>query len=97
MSKISQVVLVVSVVASICVSTAHADCRRASVCDEYGQNCRYQDVCDSALDLPSVGLNPLPVLPSVELKPLPSMELPPLGTSKCEYQQVNGQWQNICH
>jgi hypothetical protein len=97
MSKFSQIVLAVSVVASIFASTAYAECRRASVCDDYGQNCRYQDVCDSTIDLPSVGLNPLPALPSVELKPLPSMELPPLGTSKCEYQQVNGQWQNICH
>lgn len=77
--------------------TAHAECRRASVCDDYGQNCHYQDVCDNKLDLPSTGLNPLPSLPSIQLKPLPSMELPPLGTSKCDYQQVNGQWQNICY
>ena len=97
MSKFSQVVITVSVVASIFVSPAYAECRRAHVCDNYGQNCRYQDICDSTLDLPSVGLNPLPALPSMDLKPLPSMELPPLGTSKCEYKQVNGQWQNICY
>lgn len=97
MCKLSQVVFIISIVASIFASTARAECRRTSVCDNYGQNCRYQDVCDNKLDLPSIGLNPLPSLPSTELKPLPSIELPPLGTSKCEYHQVNGQWQNICH
>jgi hypothetical protein len=33
----------------------------------------------------------------MELKPLPSLALPPLGSSKCEYMQVNGRWQNVCH
>lgn len=75
---------------------AHAACHRAAICDDYGQNCQYRDVCDSTLDLPSVELDPLPPLPSVALKPLPSVGLPPLGTSNCQYMQVNGRWQNIC-
>jgi hypothetical protein len=95
MNKLIQLILAVSVTVAFSAN-AYAECRRAHVCDGYGQNCRYQDICDSKLDLPSVGLNPLPALPSVELKPLPSMNLPPLGTSKCEYKQVNGQWQNVC-
>jgi len=78
-------------------STVFAECRKSHVCDGNGQNCRYQDICSSTLDLPSVGLNPLPPLPTMELKPLPSLALPPLGTSRCEYMQVNGHWQNICH
>ena len=73
-----------------------AACRKSQVCDDYGNNCRVQDICGSTLDLPSVELAPLRPLPSMELKPLPSMELPPLGTSKCEYMQVNGHWQNVC-
>lgn len=73
-----------------------ARCRRAHVCDDYGMNCSYEDICDSALDLPSVDINPLPALPSMELKPLPSLDLPPLGTTECEYKQVNGRWQNVC-
>ncbi len=77
-------------------SAAHAECKRAHVCDNYGQNCSYRDICTSTLDLPSVGLNPLPSLPSMELMPLPSMQLPPLGTTRCEYKQVNGQWRNVC-
>jgi hypothetical protein len=81
---------------SLSTSNAFAECRRAHVCDNVGQNCRYQDICNSTLDLPSVGLNPLPALPSMELKPLPSMALPPLGTSKCDYVLVNGRWQNVC-
>ncbi len=78
-------------------AVAFAECRRSHVCDGNGQNCRYQDICSSNLDLPSIGLNPLPSLPPMELKPLPSIELPPLGTTRCEYLQVNGHWQNICH
>lgn len=77
-------------------SNAEAACRRAYVCGDNGMNCRYQDVCNNTLDLPSVGINPLPSLPSTRLKPLPSVGLPPLGTSHCEYMQVNGQWQNVC-
>lgn len=73
-----------------------AACRKSQVCDDYGNNCRVQDICDSTLDLPSVELAPLRPLPSMELKPLPSMDLPPLGTSKCEFMQVNGHWQNVC-
>ncbi len=75
---------------------AFAACHKAQVCDDYGQNCHVQDICDSSLDLPSVELPPLQPLPSTEIKPLPSMSLPPLGTSHCEYMQVNGRWQNIC-
>ena len=96
MVRFSRSALLATVAVSAFALPAHAECRRAHVCDSYGQNCRYQDICNSTLDLPSAGMNPLPALPSVELKPLPSMELPPLGTSKCEYKQVNGQWRNVC-
>ena len=95
MSIIKKSILVISV-NLILSATSYAECRRAHVCDDYGQNCRYMDICDDSLDLPSVDIDPLPSLPSTELKPLPSLELPPLGTSNCEYKQVNGRWQNIC-
>lgn len=77
-------------------SIAEGACRKAQVCDDYSMNCRVQDVCDSTLDLPSTGLAPLRPLPSTQLKPLPSVGLPPLGTTNCQYMQVNGRWQNIC-
>ena len=85
-------------VSFVCLTSlpALAQCRKSNVCDDYGQNCRAQDICDSTLDLPSTGLAPLTPLPSMELKPLPSMKLPPLGTSRCDYKQVNGRWQNVC-
>ena len=73
-----------------------AKCRKAQVCDDFGMNCRVKDICDNKLDLPSVGLAPLPPLPSTKLKPLPSVSLPPLGTTKCQFKQVNGKWKNIC-
>ena len=73
-----------------------ATCQKVQVCDDYGMNCQVRDICDSTMDLPSVGLAPLPPLPSMEVKPLPSMQLPPLGTSRCQQMQVNGHWQNVC-
>lgn len=73
-----------------------AVCQKAQICDDYGMNCQVRDVCESTLDLPSVGLAPLPPLPSMEIKPLPSMQLPPLGTTRCQQIQVNGRWQNLC-
>jgi len=82
--------------AYLVASFAEAECRKAQVCDDYGRNCRVEQICDSTLDLPSVGLDPLPPLPSTSVKPLPSVGLPPLGTSECEYKQVDGRWQNVC-
>jgi len=78
------------------VNISVAACRKSQVCDDNGNNCSVQDICESTLDLPSVELAPLRPLPSMELKPLPSLELPPVGTSRCDYMQVNGVWQNIC-
>jgi hypothetical protein len=79
-----------------CVNIVHASCKKSQACDDYGQNCRVIDICDSTIDLPSVELPPLRPLPAIELKPLPSVELPPLGTTNCQYIQVNGHWQNVC-
>lgn len=87
---------VVAVFAFVYAGSTQAECRKAQVCDDYGMNCEVQDICDSTLDLPSVDLPPLQPLPSTDLKPLPSMDLPPVGTSQCEYRQVDGQWQNVC-
>jgi len=81
----------------LAISTmSYGMCRKSNVCDDYGHNCRVQDICDSVIDIPSAGIPPIRPLPSIEIKPLPSLALPPLGTSKCEYMQVNGRWQNVC-
>jgi len=48
-------------------STAYAECRRSYVCDDYGNNCQYMDICDESLDLPSVDIDPLPSLPTTDL------------------------------
>lgn len=78
------------------VRVAEAKCQKAQVCDDSGMNCEVQDICDSVIDLPSVDIPPLEPLPSTDLKPLPSIDLPPLGTTHCEYKQVNGKWKNLC-
>jgi hypothetical protein len=72
----------------------YATCKKARVCDDFENNCKIQDICESKLDLPSV--QPSPPQPPTQLKPLPSTSLPPLGTTKCEYKQVNGAWKNVC-
>lgn len=94
--KISTQAAIAAVLVAGFANIADAKCRKSQVCDNYGNNCRVQDICDSTLDLPSVELAPLRPLPSMGLKPLPSMELPPLGTTQCQYMQVNGRWQNVC-
>lgn len=94
--KVRSRLLVGAFVALAVSSTAEAKCRKSQVCDDYGMNCRVQDVCGSTLDLPSVELAPLTPLPSTQLKPLPSVGLPLLGATQCQYMQVNGQWQNVC-
>lgn len=77
-------------------ATAEAKCRKSWVCDDYGQNCKTQQICDSKLDLPSTNVTPIKPLPSTKVKPLPSTKVPPIGTKKCEYKQVNGLWKNVC-
>ena len=68
MSKSRRAVVSISLLASIFTSIAFAECRRAEVCDGYGKNCRYRDVCDSTMDLPSIGINPLPSIRSPAIK-----------------------------
>jgi len=94
--KTSKKVTLTAIAILVISSAAYAECRRSYVCDDYGNNCQYMDICDDLLDLPSVDIDPLPSLPTTDLKPLPSLDLPPLGTSQCEYKQVNGEWRNVC-
>jgi len=75
---------------------AHTECMKSWVCDDNGQNCVWEDVCDDALDLPAINIQEPKPLPSIELKPLPTLNLPPLGTKKCEWKQVNGVWMEVC-
>ena len=90
------IIIVIFFVITMFSSISYSACRSSYVCDDWGNNCKYMDVCDNTLDLPSINVDPIPALPSMKLKPLPSMKLPPLGTTDCEYKQVNGQWQNVC-
>ena len=73
-----------------------AKCYKSNVCDDLGQNCEAIDICDNVLDLPSTNFAPLTPLPTLKFKPLPSLRVPPIGTTQCDYMQVNGRWQNIC-
>jgi len=93
----NKILLITLMTLSASLSTlAEAKCRKAHVCDDYGQNCQVRQICDSQLDLPSIEVTPIQPLPSTRIKPLPSTSLPPLGTSRCQYKQVNGVWQNVC-
>ena len=89
-------VILITILTLFYFNVAYSVCKKSYVCDDYGMNCQYMDVCEDQLDLPSIEIDPLPSFPSLEIKPLPSLELPPLGTSQCEYMQVNGEWKNIC-
>lgn len=89
--------LTLSIVTLLTLSTAAiATCTKSYVCDVNGANCRYQDVCDSAIDLPSTNIQPLPTLPATALPPPPSYQLAPFGTTNCNTKQVNGRFQTVC-
>jgi len=69
-------ILVSLMVYAFSISTmVEAKCRKAHVCDDYGQNCKMRQICDSQLDLPSIEVTPIKPLPSTNLKPLPSVKL----------------------
>ena len=58
-------------------------------------------LCSSTLDIapPCIGICPI-VNPSI--KPLPSLNMPPVGTSKCDWKQVYNEatrryeWVEVC-
>lgn len=88
----------IAILLGVCFSiSAHATCYSSYVCDGSGANCGYQDVCDSAVDMPSINIQPMPSMPTTAIQPMPSMAIPPIGTSQCQYVQVNGAWQNVCY
>lgn len=89
--------VIITLLLAFVAGTAWARCMSSYVCDGYGMNCRYMDVCDNTFDTPSTNVPPIPAIPTYEVKPLPSLDLPPIGTSRCRYMQVNGHWQNICY
>jgi hypothetical protein len=88
--------MIVVAVVLFCAAQGEAYCYKSYVCNDYGRNCRYQDVCDNKYDIPSHNIPPIPAIPTLEIKPLPSLSIPPIGTSKCEYKMVNGRWMNLC-
>jgi hypothetical protein len=88
--------LLIIIYLAVASPTLWAKCSKSNVCDDYGQNCQTVDICSNTLDLPSVNLAPITPLPTLQLKPLPSLQMPPIGTTSCDYMQVNGRWQNVC-
>ena len=76
-------------------STALAVCHNSYVCD--GTNCGNRQICDNSYDIPSAEAPPVPAIPTAEVMPLPSMDIPPIGTTHCRNMQVNGYWRNVCN
>lgn len=76
--------------------TLFAKCSKSNVCDDLGQNCEAIDICDNLFDAPAKNFAPLTPMPTLKFKPLPSLRVPPIGTTQCDYMQVNGRWQNVC-
>lgn len=75
---------------------ADAKCKKSYVCDDYNQNCRYVDICDNSMDMPSMEMDPPPSMNMPGLKPFKSMQFPPMGTTECRQMVVNGRWEEVC-
>ena len=46
MNKLTQFIFTV-LVTLLFATNVYAECRRSHVCDDFGRNCRYQDICDN--------------------------------------------------
>lgn len=53
-------------------------------------------VCDNSLDLPSMNLPSLDTNELMPVQPLQPLALPPLGTTYCGLQYINGKFVNVC-
>ena len=88
--------LIALIVLTLISQPVFAKCYKSNVCDDLGQNCEAIDICDNVFDAPATNFAPLTPLPTLKFKPLPSLRVPPIGTTQCDYMQVNGRWQNVC-
>ena len=75
----------------------HADCYCACM---NGEN---QPFCDSTLDLPPLCPSRVCQIETPSIEPLPSLDLPPIGTTYCQQEQVYDDyegryvWRNVCY
>ncbi len=81
---------------SLASLSAHARCRVVQRCDDYNQNCEETRLCESSLDIPAVGIAPLPPVRLPGIRPIEPIGIPPIGTSDCSMQNINGRWQRVC-
>ena len=85
---------VVVAVGLVVGGSAQAACRMAFV---DGQT---QQICDSPLDVPAVGVLGVAPIPLPSIPPIAMPIIPPIGTSSCRQAQVwNGYayaWQTLC-
>ena len=58
-----------------------------------------QPICSNTFEIPPPCIGICPIAPPV-IPPLPSLNLPPLGTSQCQYEQVwtgtRYEFRNLC-
>jgi len=81
-------------------SEAAAGCRWTWDCTQ-GYPCRQVQVCDDALDLPTIKPPEISPIPSPTIKPIPAPTIPPIGTTQCQPQYLcdsrgNCRWQTVC-
>ena len=81
-------------------SSANAACRWVFVDHDYnaGTPAIQQQICDGALDMPTLQPIGIPPLQQIQIPPLQPLVLPPLGTTRCQnvsvYNNQTGRWEN---
>jgi len=99
MKALSAGLLIVCAISAL-VGTSEAVCRWTWDCSN-GYPCRQVQVCDDALDMPTIRPPEIPPISPPSIRPIPQPTIPPLGTKQCQPQYLcdtfgNCQWQTVC-
>ncbi len=99
MKRLAVVILAVGAVVAL-AAPALVACRWEWDCSR-GYPCRHVQVCDDALDLPTIRPPAISPIPPPTIRPIPSPTLPPLGTTQCRQAYLcdafgRCAWQTVC-
>ncbi len=100
MSKIALDGLLALCLVALFATAADAACRWEFDCSR-GYPCRQVQVCDGALDTPTIRPPAISPIPPPTIAPIPPPTLPPIGTTQCRQAYLcdgfgRCRWETVC-